>query len=116
MGDGVLLTRFLFGLLVAGPPILTTIVLLVRRSRVTRVVPYLLASVVTGYALSVGVPLSIVLVSMLLGAVAEVAALIAIVFSIPLLLALQTGAAVLWATRFGEEPPRSGATATSRAT
>lgn len=100
MGDGVFMTRFLAFLMVAWPAIVTLLVYMARRSRITRVARYFVASLLSGYALSLLVPLGIVFAGMLLGAVAEVATFFAIVFSIPLLLVLQTGVAVFWSGRF----------------
>ena len=87
---------------VAWPALVTLLVYLIQRSRVTHTTSYFVASVMTGYALSLLTPAVIVFGGILLGAVAEMAVVYAILLSTPVIVVLTTVSAVYWSGRYGE--------------
>jgi len=101
----VLVTRLFAVVMVAWPVAATAVVSLFRRSRIEHRGRFLLASILTGYALSLFVPVAILLAGFLIGWVAEVATLYAILLSPPVLVVVQLAAALLWAGRFGALVP-----------
>ncbi len=106
---------FLFWLstfvVVAWPPLVTVLVYAILRSRIARPTPYFIASTLTGYALSLLTPVVIVFGGMLLGVVAEMAVVSAILLSTPLVVVLVTVSTVFWSSRYGASD--SGGSSTS---
>jgi len=95
-------TRLLAFLVLAWPLLATATVFALRRAHIARPGRFLLVSTLSGYVLSVCVPLAIVLAGALLGKVAEVATLYAIFFSIPVLALLHPAVAWFWSVRLAE--------------
>ena len=87
---------------VAWPALVTVLVYLIQRSRITRPTSYFIAGLLTGYVLSLLTPLVIVFGAILLGAVAEMAAVYAILLATPVIVVLTTVSAVYWSGRYGE--------------
>ncbi|HKK92936.1 MAG TPA: hypothetical protein VJ925_05855 [Longimicrobiales bacterium] len=96
---------FLFWLstfvVVAWPVLVTALVYVILRPRITRTRAYFVASVLTGYAISLLTPVAIVFGAMFLGWVGEMAVVAAILWSTPVVVVLATVAAVYWSGRYG---------------
>lgn len=102
MNDMDFMTWLAAFVVVAWPPLVTVLVYAILRSRITRPTPYFVASTLTGYALSLLTPVAIVFGGMLLGVVAEMAVVSAILLSTPLVVVLVTVSTVFWSSRYGE--------------